>query len=150
MYAFDELGKPQWSASAAIRNQFLLLDQPSRLPLITFVSQRYEQKNGLGRQRTLLVCIDRRNGRTAYQGEFVNHAGILGIAGDPVKKTVDLALQRETVRLTFTDMPLAPPSPTDGQFDPAAQNKNPAGALWNWMQKTFDHLIGEPGDEDEN
>ena len=57
-----------------------------------------------------VLCIDKRNGRTAYKAEFSDNAGLLDITGDAEKKTVDLVMQRDTVQLTFTDKPLPPPS----------------------------------------
>ena len=95
-----------------------------------------------------LVCVDKRNGRIAYKKDFANHAGVLDISGDPEKKTVDLVLQQETIRLTFTDKPLPPSSAAE--FEPA---KLPPGsksvrALWKSMQKVLGGPLGE-SDEDE-
>ena len=69
-----------------------------------------QKPNGQGEQKMSLLAIDKRNGRTAYKEQFTNNMGLLDISGDAQTKTVDLVMQRDTVRLTFTDKPLPPPS----------------------------------------
>ena len=137
LYAIDEQGKLQWPKPATIKNQFLLLEQPSRLPVLSFACQVYQQQlNGQGQQKMSLLLIDKRNGRIAYQKKFTNSAGILDIAGDAETKTVTLTMQRDTVRLKFTDKPAKSP-----------QGGNAARALWNSMQTMLGRLIEEPGQE---
>ena len=76
-----------------------------------------------------LLAIDKRNGRTAYKAQFTNNMGLLDISGDAQTKTVDLVMQSDTVRLTFTDKPLPPPSATDGQPAHAAGQRRHPGPL---------------------
>jgi outer membrane protein assembly factor BamB len=151
VYAFDEQGKLLWPAPAMIENQCLLLDQPARLPILTFACNLYEQKrNGQGQQKMRLLAVDKRNGRTVCKREFVNRTGALDITGDVEKRTVDLAMQREAIRLTFTDKPMPPPSPTDGEPAKLPRDGNAAGALWDSLQKTLGRMLdglGEEGDE---
>ena len=87
----------QWPAPATIENQFLLLDQPTHLPLLTFASIVFKPKaDGTGRQKMSLLAIDKRNGRVAYKASFPNSMGLLDITGDVGKKAVDLVMQRDT------------------------------------------------------
>jgi outer membrane protein assembly factor BamB len=142
IYAFDEQGKLLWPKPASIENQYLLLDQPSRLPILTFACQVFEQKLLVeGRQKMSILCIDKRNGRVAYKGTTVNPTGVLDIAGNAKKKTVELAMQNETVTLKFTDEPL-PPIATDAVK--SSGKNNAVQALWNSVQK----VLG-PADETE-
>ena len=144
LYALDEQVKLQWPGPAAIEDQFLLVDQPARLPLLSFASQVYQQKpNGQGVQKMRILCIDKRNGRTAYKAEFVNNAGLLDITGDAEKKTVDMVMQRNTIRLTFTDKPIPPASEAGQQPAKPPQERNAARALWDSIQK----MLGRSMDE---
>ena len=145
VYAFDKHGKLQWPAPAAIENQFVLSDQPARLPVLTFACHMFLQKpNGQGEQRLSLLAIDKRNGRTAYKGQFSNNMGLLDINGDARTNSVDLVMQRDTVRLTFTDKPLPPPSAADGQ--PAQwQGSSGIQAFWNSIKGTLGDLLDGAG-----
>ena len=76
LYAFDRQGKLQWPAPAEIKNQYMLMNQPSRLPVLTFACQVYEQRPfGQMRFKASVLCIDKRNGRTAYKEEFEQSDG---------------------------------------------------------------------------
>jgi hypothetical protein len=144
LYAMDEQGKLQWPEPAVIEDQFLLLDQPASLPLLSFASQVYQQKpNGQGVQKMRILCIDKRNGRIAYKAEFTNNAGILDITGDAGKKTVDLVMQRNTIRLTFTDKAIPPASAAGLQPAKPPRERNAARALWDSMQKILGHSMDE-------
>jgi tetratricopeptide (TPR) repeat protein len=142
LYAFDEHGKLLWPKPAIIENQYLLLDQPARLPILTFACQVFEQKLLVeGRQKMSILCIDKRNGRVAYKGTTVNPTGVLDVAGNAKKKTVELTMQNEAVTLKFTDEPL-PPIATNAVKSPGKNNA--VQALWNSVQK----VLG-PADEAE-
>ncbi len=148
MYAFDGQGRLQWPRPAIIQNQFLLLEQPQRLPILTFACQRYQQNAmGVNLLTTSLLCIDKRNGRTAYKKDLTTNSGTIDVVGDRGKKTVDLVLQRNsTIRLTFTDKPLPPGAQTESET-PAAPGGEAAEALWDTMRKTIGRLMGEPDDD---
>ena len=144
LYAFDKEGKTLWPEPVVIENQFLLSDQPLRLPILTFACQAYVQTaNGQGRQKMSVRCIDKRNGRTAFKAEYANQNNIFDITGNPEKKAVDLILQRQTIRLTFTDKPLPPPSSSDGEIAKKPQDSKNTGDFWNSVQKAFGGLLGD-------
>ena len=151
LYALDEQGKPLWPQSVLIENQFLLSDQPARLPLLSFACLKYEQKpNGQHQQKMSVLCIDKRNGRVAYQEDFVNQPGVLSLTGDIEKKTVDLVMHRKTVKLTFTDEPLPPEAAAvDEPDDRPDRETNPIRSLWKSIQRAFGPLNGVETEEEE-
>ena len=109
VYALDAAGGLVWPRPVEIEDQHLLLNQPARLPVLTFACQPYRQKvNGSGGYHAAVLCIDKRTGRKVYDDENSNEAtSIFEVTGEPAKKTVTLRLQSSTVTLTFTDDPLA-------------------------------------------
>ena len=146
LYAFDEQGKLRWPRPAIIESQFLLLDQPARLPLLSFACQAYQRNpNGTGQQKMSLMLIDKRNGRVAYKAAFINNMGLLDIVGDIENKTVDLVTQRKTVRLTFTDQPLPPVSAAE--YQPAHASPEKSGGFWKSVEKMFWRKIDDFGGE---
>jgi hypothetical protein len=99
LYGIDGNGKLLWPAPVKIEAQGFPSYQPADLPILTFVKQ-------VGRLKTSVLCIDKRDGRTVYQA---NNAGDLTnffrVVGDAKKKTVDLMNWASIVTLTFTDKP---------------------------------------------
>ncbi len=142
----DEQGKLQWPKPVVLENQFLWPDQPARLPILSFGTQRTARmSNGQAFQKMSLLCVDKRNGRVVCNQDVPIYAGLLDVTGDAEKKTVDLVMQRSIVRLTFTDKPWPPPSASDGQPADSPQGRGAEGGLWNSMQKTLGRLIDEAG-----
>ncbi len=110
LYSIDQNGKLLWPDAVEIKDQQLLTGQPSGLPVILFACQKYEQKeNAPVRPQLSILAVDKRTGRTVYSGDFSNQPGVLNIAGNAEKKSVDLLMSRKTVTLTFTDKPPPPP-----------------------------------------
>ena len=143
LYAFDRQGKLAWPAPAEIRNQCLLVDQPSHLPVVIFACQRYEQKGNGVQFKASVLLIDKRSGRTAYTGELNNPMGVFHVVGNGERKTIDVVMQQKTIRLTFTDKPI--PSPAAAGAKPAQPpaKSNPARALWDALKKVI-----APGDNE--
>ncbi len=113
-YMFDNQGRTMWPEPVSIENQCLLLSQPGRLPVLTFVCRTFNPKrSGSERYRMSILCIDKRTGRTVYRKSFPWHTNIFEISGDPKKKTVELAMAQNTVRLTFTDQADTGPTPLE-------------------------------------
>jgi outer membrane protein assembly factor BamB len=110
VYAFDDQGKPLWASPTPIDDQFLPLDQPSRLPVLLFAAMIQERRNE-GRQiqtSTVIQGIDRRTGQIVCDEKSANGTNGFTLVGDPEKKTVDIRLQRDTLTLTFTNQPPKP------------------------------------------
>jgi hypothetical protein len=148
LYAFDEQGKQFWAKPTVIENQFLLLDQPDRLPVISFACQTYKQRaNGTSRQKMSLLAIDKRNGAVAYKASFPNSMGILDFKGDEATKTIELVMQQTSVKLTFTDKPLPPPESAK-EADKAKANEK-KGNLLQSFQRMINRALGDSDEGDD-
>jgi outer membrane protein assembly factor BamB len=146
LYAFDAQGKLLWPRPAVINRQFMLLNQPARLPVLSFASQLYEQNNdGSVQQFLSLMVIDKRNGRVAYKKAMTNSMGLIEVSGDAGKKTVDLTTQRETIRLTFTDQPLPPPAKDEYQPAQLPQESGKLNGFWKSLEKMMGNALDELG-----
>ncbi len=150
VYAFDAEGKPMWPSPRTVENQCLPVDQPNRLPVLTFISKVQEpQGNARARAKTAVLCIDKRTGRKVYAERLPGATNSFAMAGDPEKRTVEMRLQRNTITLTFTDEPLPPKSDTETAGDGASGilSKAPAAAraVWNALRAA---MSGAPADAD--
>ena len=94
---------------AEIKNQCLLVNQPSQLPVVVFACQRWQQRGNAMRFKAAVLLIDKRSGRPVYAKELDNPmGGIFHVVGNGEKKTMDVVMQQKTVKLTFTDKPIPP------------------------------------------
>lgn len=140
VYAFDMEGKPTWPKPATIRDQHLLLNQPGRLPVLTFACQTYQrQPTNNMRYKVSIQCLDKRMGRTVFQGEIATRStNTFEIVGDPKNHTVELRMRQNTVTLTFTDQPIPPPSEEQQEPEEEARGSlQPARALFKAIQKAI-------------
>ena len=145
LYAFDRQGKLSWPAPAEIEKQFMLIRQPSQLPVLTFARQVYYHTAGSMSSKVSILCIDKRNGRKIYKAGFETPTGIVRVAGDAEKKTVNVTTQQKTVTLTFTDKPIPRTTNSD---EAANSSNNSARALWNAIQKVLGLSDDSAPDED--
>jgi hypothetical protein len=98
-----------------IENQRFVLNQPVDLPVLTFACRRdeYDEDGQYTGLKTSILCIDKRNGRTAYRAEgYEGPTSYFRIVGDAQEKTVELMTFDNTVTLHFTDKPLPDDSVT--------------------------------------
>jgi tetratricopeptide (TPR) repeat protein len=149
LFALDEQGKPQWPAGVLIEGQHLLLNQPTRLPVIVLASLKHQQRpNGQRWPKMWLQVVDRRNGRIVYDKETENPSGVLDLMGNAEQKTVELRMHNGgrppagTVVLTFTDKPLTAQPPA----------KKPPGRITDALRHALKQTlpIGLPGSEEED
>jgi hypothetical protein len=157
LYAFDRQGallwpKPtgekdtMWSNRVAIADQYFLLNQHERLPVLVFAVQKYDQAlNAQGKYEIKLLCIDKRTGRTVFKDKFIGPTGVFNVSGDPEKRTVTINMARNTIALTFTDQPIPPPEPPAKKQtgDRKGENTTVPKALWKSLQRA----IGGGADE---
>jgi outer membrane protein assembly factor BamB len=123
VYGFDHQGKKLWNEPAVVEDQFLLTNQPVRLPALIFACGTNERRtSALGQQRVAWVAVDKRTGRVLRPQESADGSTNLRLVGDPEKKIIDIHLQREVVRLAFTDQPIEP--------EPPPAKTTPTRALW--------------------
>ncbi len=118
LYGFDGKTKKQLYKTR-IDGHGLTLYQPEAVPMLVFASQVYETpRNGQIRSpQGVLLCIDKRNGRTLYDKRQPAPINMVDVTGEPQRNAVALRTMRNTLRFTFTDEPNTeasqPPQPTD-------------------------------------
>jgi hypothetical protein len=99
------------------------------------------QANGRTLSKTSVLCIDKRNGRVCLDEDIPTSTNSFRLVGDPEKKTVEVQLQKNTYRLTFTDKPLPPePDPADAPDEEAAgaeKGSKTTRAVWKALQKAI-------------
>ena len=152
IYALDEHGKLMWPGPVTIEDQYFLLNQPERLPVITFACQRYDQRaNGQWWPKTRILCLDKRTGRVVYrphEGTSRQNVG-LEVVGDPKKKTVELQIiamdqsprQVDTVTLTFTDKPIPETAADKDAVGEKAKHTKLGDALLDSLDKSIDGVM---------
>jgi hypothetical protein len=111
LYSFDLEGKTMWPEPVQIKQQHLLLNQPSRLPVLTFACRIYDPtRTGAAQNLVSVMCVDKRTGQVVYEGNIPYTINAFGLSGDPQARTVALQAFGQNVALTFTDQPIPPPS----------------------------------------
>jgi hypothetical protein len=95
-------GGKTWSAS--VDNGHWVLDQPLDLPLLVF-SSGSDYADFRGRAASMLLCLDKRTGKTIYQER--NRRVIQGVevSADEEQHTATLRYADALVTLKFTDQP---------------------------------------------
>lgn len=146
VYAFDRHGKPLWKSPVAIEDCHLLLDQPRRLPVLTFASMvRERNKEGHYETGISLLAIDKRNGRKVLDTTLDGPTNSFRIVGDPSRKTVVVELRQNTIEMKFTDKPL-PADTEQGEKEANSKQQLPSTsieALWSAIRKaTFGPPLG--------
>jgi outer membrane protein assembly factor BamB len=107
VYAFDrQTGKPMWAEPFSVKQQGLVLTQPSEMPLLFFLSHRHTANNVGHETRTSVLCLDKRNGQMVYRndsiGTVINNFEIIGSRTDD---TVALLLPQKTITFRLTNDP---------------------------------------------
>ncbi len=132
VYGFGPDGKKLWPQPVVVEDQFLPLNQPRQLPVLTFACTVQENRPQVRtRPETSILCVDTRTGRVVCRQRFPNRANRFQISGDPEKKTVEIALDRNAVELTFTDRPLS-------EMEEAAEGeaaKSSIMAIWDALRR---------------
>ena len=111
VYGFGRDGRPLWAdfpQGVEIENQHLLLQQPGRLPVLTFAETAYDPNNRSSRWHTLVMMIDKRNGRVLLDQKFDQQTSEFELSGNPATNTVNLHMQTDNLQLVFTGKPLPP------------------------------------------
>jgi len=105
VYGFDRKGKMLWPAPVKVANTHLVVDEPDRLPIVTFACLAYRRGNSpSGPYSCPVLCIDKRTGHEVFREQIPMPTTVLDITGDPEKHTVQLRLHN-VITLTFTDKP---------------------------------------------
>jgi len=108
VYALGYDGKLLWPKPVRVRDQQILLNQPTGLPVIVLASQTYDSKRQPSRWSTTLLVIDKRTGRRLLHRSYPNQVSNLELVGNPARSRVEITLQRDKIVLGFTGEPLGP------------------------------------------
>jgi outer membrane protein assembly factor BamB len=138
IYAFDKQGEPLWPEPVLVQNQYFQTEQPSRVPMLTFVCQEYIRQENTARNQISVLCFDKRTGRKVYDGHLPSSTGTFDIVGNPQQHAVELRLQQSTIVLSFTDKPIPPPSATTSEIGDKQSGEtkpNPIRTLWKAVEK---------------
>ncbi len=115
-YAFDRhTGEAMWPGSAVIEQHGLPLDQPSELPVLTFLSTAKKTGPGSNSEKTSVLCLDRRDGHIVFsKDDITNRVYAYQLVGNREENTVVLMLHNKsyTIKLTDEPRPPAPPAQT--------------------------------------
>jgi len=144
VYAFDHRGNKLWPAPVSVQDQFLPLDQPGRLPVLTFASVVTKRANNRRVEAsTFILGIDKRNGRVILNKQLPGSTNCFQLCGDPQRKMVDVQLQRNTITMTFTDKPLAAESDRGATSSPEPRDERTIiQAIWDAIRRA---TIGPAG-----
>ena len=149
VYAFDLAGKKMWPEPVEVTNQFLALNQPRRLPVLTFVCMVQEPQAGNIRTqpKTAVLCLDKRTGKVICRRKFADPTSVFQLSGNPEKKTVGIRLQKNMLTLTFTDQPVPPKEDSDEGGRPGEEeDSSVVKALLGAVKKA---VLGAASDETE-
>ncbi len=107
VYMFDSQGKSVWPEPVEIERQHLLLNQPARIPILTFACQAYERDKvtNRGRYQVAIRCLDKRSGEQLFAQKYATSTSVFELRGYPEKNLVEIQLQSQTINIEFTDAP---------------------------------------------
>jgi outer membrane protein assembly factor BamB len=156
IYAFDPQGKPLWKEPVSVRNQYLLLQQPARLPALIFACQVQDRRpNMMGQPQTTILAVDKRTGQVCQPKDRYEGVSHFRIEGDPEKYAIDIRLQRNVVSLNFTNKPWAPAAKPAEKIPSASPSSALLKALKGGAERTKDQIrqvlqlpAGADGDEE--
>lgn len=110
IYGFERAtGNQVWSHG--VKNQALMLEQPSETPALVFACHIYKRGADGNNFVTLasVLCLDKRSGRVLYEDkESPTAISHYELQADSQKKTVELRMMQEVITMTFTGQPLPP------------------------------------------
>ncbi len=125
VYAIDrQTGKQRWQVPAFIAQHGLPWDQPVDAPLMVFIRNRRGANNG--NFTAELLCLDKRSGAIAYEGDIATaQANMCEVQADFEKQAVQVTtwVQPGTMRVTLIKLTNEPQPP-----QPPAQTGNLASA----------------------
>ena len=150
--AFDTEGNQLWQSPVEVKDQWLPLNQPAGLPVLTFACKVDDTTppNARPQPKASILCLDKRTGREICREEFPDSANTLCFVGDSQKKTVDLQFRKLTIRLTFTDKPL--PETEEGRDDSTketSKTEGPASTTYAIFKAIRNAVLGEPSNSAE-
>ncbi len=144
IYAFSPDGKPLWREPVTVQDQYLVLHQPARLPALIFACGVQDRRgSGTSQPQTAILAVDKRTGQVVRPKERFEGLSHLRLVGDPEKKVVEIHLQRQVVKLNFTDQPIS----ASQQEEKSAPS--PSAALLKALRRGVGRALNLPLEEDE-
>ena len=119
VYAIDRVtGKQRWQTPAFIAQHGLPFEQPVDSPLLVFIRNR--RGNNSGNWAANILCLDKRSGAIAYEGDIATaQANMCEVAADLEKAIVQITtwvqpgtMRLTTIKLTSEPQPPMPPAQT--------------------------------------
>lgn len=119
VYAIDRVtGKQRWQSPAFIAQHGLPFDQPVDAPLLVFIRNR--RGNNSGNWASNILCLDKRSGAIAYEGDIATaQANMCEVSADLEKAIVQVTtwvqpgtMRLTTIKLTSDPLPPMPPAQT--------------------------------------
>ncbi len=162
--AFGPDGEPRWPEPVVVENQYLLLGQSNRLPVLIFACLEH----GTPQASISLLCLDKRTGKRVFPPEnkearfaVLSHPALLDVSADPATRSVRIRMQSGEVKMTFTDKPQAAPAPRPADKPQAKQSllralrnvarkqaKELAESIEQTIAPTWDIPLIDPVDEE--
>jgi len=144
IHAFGPDGKPLWREPVTVQDQYLVLHQPPRLPALIFACGVQDRRgSGTSQPQTAIMAIDKRTGQVVRPKERFEGLSHLRLVGDPEKKVVEIHLQRQVVKLNFTDQPI--PAPREEEKTAPSRSS----AVLKALRRGVERALNLPLDEDE-
>lgn len=146
IYAFDPAGKPLWREPVTVQDQYLVLHQPRRFPALIFACGVQDRSPTRTTQpQTAILAVDKRTGQVVRPKDRYDGLSHLRLIGDPEKKTIEIHLQRQVVKLNFTDQPVAAPPKEEAK----KAASTPSSALLKALRRGVQSALKLPMDENE-
>ena len=104
IYTFGWDGQPGMSKhedGVLVQQQGFLLEPPTRLPVVTLMSQTIDQKNPKNPWKTKFQVIDNRSGEEILSKEISESIQSFEIIGNPDENTVEYQLNEEKYTIRF-------------------------------------------------
>ena len=99
--AFAHEGKQLWTYR--VENQGFKIEQPSHIPVLTFMTQ-YQIIDGRSRRYGFrLLCLDKRSGMVLHESDSKYTNNVLWVEGMPERKAVEVRTRSKTVRFDYSD-----------------------------------------------
>ncbi|WP_425618952.1 PQQ-binding-like beta-propeller repeat protein [Anatilimnocola sp. NA78] len=152
VYAIDRAtGKQRWQTPAFVAQHGLPWDQPVDSPLMVFIRNKRGPTGG-GNWSANLLCLDKRDGSIAYEGDIATaQANMCEVQADFEKQAVQVTtwVQPGTMRVTLiklTEDPAAPQAPAQTGNLSSLTAGLPEGTVVNVADAIFEKAaLGKDG-----
>ncbi len=124
------------TSTTAVDRHGLPLNQPMALPVLTFATHIFDQRN-TNRSRSVeaaVIFLDKRTGKVVYDEKLQQQIATVDLVGDPERHQVVLKTQGTSIRLTFTGKQPEVGDADEKESETKAAGKAVLRGLQNWFQ----------------